>query len=135
MQMWIIIGFILLSLEIISFSFFLIFFGLAAFFVAGLLMFFSISLPVQIFLFSLFSAIFFFAGKRAIKNKKKDDTTLTDEMIGKIAIAQEDAKDHSYLKVMIGDTLWQAYTKEPVKKGQQVKVTNSKNLTVEITSL
>ncbi len=135
MNNWILLGIALLVLELLSFSFFLIFFGLGALFVALILLFYPLSLPWQILLFSISSSIFFVIGKSIIKKFRHQQSVDQDDMIDQLAIALEDGDADSFLKVMIGDTIWRAHTNLPISKGQKAKVVSIHNLTVEINPL
>ena len=135
MNNWILLGIILLALELLSFSFFLVFFGLGALLVALILVFYPLSLAWQILIFSVSSTLFFLIGKLIIKKYRHENALDQDDMVNKIAIALEDAEAGAYLKVMIGDTVWKAHTEAPIRKGQQAKVKSIDNLTAEIKPL
>lgn len=137
MYIWIIISLILFSFELISTSFFLIFFGFASLVVAFLTKLYLISLANQILIFCLLSIIFFFIGEKLFKNKKNEKLTIDidDDLIGRTGIAKEDAEKNGYLTILVGDTIWQAHTKETVKKNQKVKIISRENLILEIKPL
>ena len=132
MDIWILIGVVLLALEIFTTSFFLLFFGIAALAVALLLFFIPFSLPIQILIFTILSALFFFAGKKIIKKTKKSDDHPEDAMIHQIGTANTSSNESGYLKVLVGDTVWNAKCSTHLKKGQQVKVVAINNLTLEV---
>jgi membrane protein implicated in regulation of membrane protease activity len=135
MDIWILIGILLLALEIFTTSFFLLFFGLAALVVALLLLFFSIPLSIQILIFTALSALFFFVGKKIIKTIKKSDDEVPDTIINQVGQTLTCSNENGYLKVMIGDTIWNAKSNTFLKKGQQVRVVALNNLTAEVEPL
>jgi membrane protein implicated in regulation of membrane protease activity len=135
MDIWILIGVILLALEIFTTSFFLIFFGIAALVIALILFFVPLSVPFQITLFTALSILFFILGKKIIKKKRPHDDHLKDDIIDKVGEALQDCKEDSYLRVLVGDTIWNAKTQGPVKKGQKIQVIGIENLTLEVKPL
>ena len=132
MYIWFFIGILLLILEACTLSFFLIFFGLSALFIGTLLLFFELSLTWQILLFSLFSSVFCFAGKKMFRSKETINQDVEEEIIGKVAIALEDNQENSNFKVILGDTPWMAYSSFKIQKNQKVYIKNISNLTLEV---
>lgn len=134
MNLWIFIGLVLLALEIFTTTFFLLFFGIAALVVAFLVFLFPLSMPVQIGIFSALSLLFFLFGKKVIK-KKSSGLPDQDDLIGKNGIALESIDKAGSLRVVVGDTHWQAFSKSPIKKGSYVKIVSISNLTLEVEPL
>lgn len=135
MSLWLVIGLLLLMAEVITTTFFVLFFGLAALSVAVFLYFFSFSMATQIAIFSILSLIYFFVGKKLIKKMRGPIQIDQDDVIGAVGIACDKADPNHYAKVMIGDTIWSAHTKYPLIKGQKVKIVSVKNLIVEVEPL
>lgn len=135
MSLWLVIGLLLLMVEVITTTFFVIFFGLAALTLAVFLYFFSFSMAAQIAIFSVISLLYFFVGKKLIKKFKSPTQIEQDDVIGSVAVVCDNADPNHYTKVLIGDTIWSAHTKYPLIKGQKVKVVSVKNLIVEVEPL
>lgn len=131
MLFWLFIGIALLLLELLTLSFFLIFFGVAALTVAVFLFLFSIALPWQIFLFSSLSLVYFIIGKRFLKKKGKSSKE-EDLLIGAIGTVIEPIDPKDIGKVLVGDTTWNAISPSPLQKGDKVRIVALNGLTLEV---
>lgn len=129
---WIILGAILFLVEVITTSFFIVFFGFAAFSVALLTFFFSLALSTQAIYFVAFSVLYLFVLRRLIKKKKKKTWFAPNAPIGEYGVAFDDILPNSYGRVVIRDTIWKAQSKGYVKKGSTIRVISQNNLTLEV---
>jgi membrane protein implicated in regulation of membrane protease activity len=128
---WLIIGLAFVFFELFVPGVYLVWFGLSAFVVAALVSFFAWSLPTQLVIFALVSAVFALIGWQVYKrvmNKKpvaeeyKHLNDFASAYIGKKYILDEDVVD-GRSKVRVGDTVWVAETNDHLKKGATVTVT------------
>jgi membrane protein implicated in regulation of membrane protease activity len=131
MLFWIFIGIALLFVELLTLSFFIIFFGIAALSVALVLSLFALTLPWQIFVFSILSLVFFVLGKKVLPKKGKG-LKEDDLLIGSIGIVQEPIKAKDSGKVLVGDTLWSATSSISLQKGDKVRIVAVLGLTLEV---
>lgn len=134
MLAWILIGIALLMIELLSTSFFIVFFGAGALTVAALMHFFVLTTPYQILGFALLSLTYFALFRKVLKKRKKT-SSFESELIGAIAITEEDLVPHIPGKILVGDTCWKAISGVAIQKGSQVKVLAHNNLTLEVTPL
>lgn len=136
MLLWILIGVSLLVLEILSSTFFILFFGLAALSIAGLLFFTFFAMHYQVLGFALLSFLYLVIFRKLLKlKKKKTQYDLSLQLIGEIALASEEISPQKIGKVLIGDTLWSATSSVVIKKGEKVTIVAQNNLTVEVKPL
>ncbi len=135
LYIWISIGILFLTLEILTTSFFLIFFGIAALIVALIVFYFSISLSSQILLFTFIAFLLLFLGRKVFKKTTFESSFEPDILINQTAIVLEDCIGEQDVKVMVGDTVWTAHAKTALKKNQKVKIVSILNLTLEIQPL
>jgi len=131
MLFWIFIGIALLFVELLTLSFFIIFFGIAALSVALVLSLFALTLPWQIFVFSILSLLYFVIGKKVLPKKGKS-VKEEDLLIGSIGIVQETIKAKDSGKVLVGDTLWSATSSISLQKGDKVRIVAVQGLTLEV---
>lgn len=92
---------------------------------------FKISLSPPIIILTLlallaFSSFTYYMGRLALQKK----ITVLYSMIGKEGIAISDFQRKGYVKV--GNELWMAVTKTPVKAGQSVEITGIKGLKIYV---
>ncbi len=134
MYLWICIGVILLILEILTSTFFVLFFGLAALSTALLLCFIIIPLHVQVLIFACISLLYVAFLRKALNHKKRQPSLPQndEEFLGKLALVYESISRNSPGKVLIGDTLWKATSSQEIPKGGKVKIISQNNLTVEV---
>jgi len=91
----------------------------------------DISLQVILPVVALSALFFLTVAYFGFKAQKKKKLTGKEGMIGKIGIAETDVnKDGG--KVFIEGELWNAYSEEPIKKGEKVKVVSVEGLTVKV---
>lgn len=134
MLMWMFIGIALLIIELLSATFFILFFGLAALTTAGIAYVWALPLHDEILWFTILAFVYFICFRKLLKKKKKPLDT-QDELVGQLALAHEDIMPNQLGKVMVGDTCWTATSALPVRKGTSVKILAHHNLTLEVTPL
>jgi len=132
MLIWLFIGIALLFIELLTLSFFIIFFGLAALTLAAILVFTALTLPWQIFIFSAVTLLYFALGKNLLK-KKNPSTVDQDQLIGTIATVVQPIFPKDAGKVLVGDTLWNATSSVALQKGSKVRIVAVSSLTLEVT--
>ena len=136
MLLWILIGVSLLVLEILSSTFFILFFGLAALSIAGLLFFTLFAFHYQLIGFALLSFLYLVVFRKFFKfKKKKQSHDLFPELIGASALVSEDIFPCEFGKVLVGDTFWRATSLVEIQKGKKVTVIAQNNLTLEVKPL
>ncbi|MCH9630420.1 MAG: hypothetical protein S4CHLAM37_04190 [Chlamydiia bacterium] len=134
MLLWILIGVIFLIAEILTTSFFIVFFGLAAFTIAAICSIWLLQLPMQIGGFAVLALLYLLVFRRLFKKRKvKAVTDFSDtSLIGEIGLIQEDVPSSGYGKVLVRDTYWRAVSNQNLGKGTKVKIINQQNLTLEV---
>lgn len=110
--MWLILGVVLGTAEIVAPGFFLIWLAGAAFLTGLVALFLPISMPLQIGLFALFSVASVYAGRRwfALNPIESADPKLNDRaarMIGQTVVVV-DAIEGGEGRVKVGDGVWPA---------------------------
>ncbi|PCI95965.1 hypothetical protein COB11_00775 [Candidatus Aerophobetes bacterium] len=134
MLLWIFIGVIFLIAEILTTSFFIVFFGLAAFTIAAVSSIWFIQLPIQIGGFAVLALLYVLVFRKFFRKKKhKPITDFSDtSLIGETGLIQEDVPSSGYGKVLVRDTYWRAVSNQNLGKGTKVKIINQQNLTLEV---
>ena len=132
---WATIGLMLTIFELFVPGTYLIWFGLAAFVVSGYTWLTGVGITDQLIVFAIFSAIFAFLGLyvyKAIFERMKADDKYKDlndpakQYVGRTVTLTRNVEDNN-TKVKIGDTVWLAYSKHNLKKGDKAKVTAVKD--------
>lgn len=134
MLYWLFIGIALIFFELMTLSFFLLFFGLAALTVAAALAFLLIPLVWQIFLFSVLALIYCLIGKTLAK-KKSCCLQETDYLVGTQATVISNICPKNSGTVLVGDTLWMAKSSFTLQKGDKVHIVSVIGLTLEVAPL
>jgi membrane protein implicated in regulation of membrane protease activity len=134
MYLWICVGVVLLIIEILTSTFFILFFALAALSIALLLYFILIPLHIQVLIFACISVLYVAFLRKALKYKKKQPPlfVMDEEFLGKRALVHKSISLNLPGKVLIGDTLWKATSHQEIPKGQKVKIISQNNLTLEV---
>ncbi len=132
---WFLVGVVLLLLELALPGLIIFFFGLGAWIVALSLVLFDMNLTAQLLVFVITSVVTLLLLRRFLKHKffKEDDSnksSLEEEFIGKIAIAETDIKAGVSGKVSFKGTVWSAVTDENIAKGDRVKITARDSITL-----
>lgn len=84
--------------------------------------------------FAVTSALMFiFVIGMAIKSRHRPVVSGLEELLGSEAIVMDDFEHQG--RIAIHSEVWNAFSKHPLRKGQQVKVTSIKGLTLEVEAL
>jgi membrane protein implicated in regulation of membrane protease activity len=136
---WMVLGFVLLTLEILVPGVFMLWIGLAALIVGALsLMFWSAGFwiwQVQVLVFLAFALVCAFAGKKMMGGPKGDsDQPLLnrrgDQLVGRTATLTEPITDGRG-RVKIGDTMWRVSGPD-LPAGAKVRVKAATDLDLEL---
>ena len=125
-QIWLAVGIILIVLEVMTTTFFLLWPAIAAFCVALICVIFpEFAFIGQLLVFAFISAILLVPGRRAIDMfvKKNTASKLNDRMarmVGQHATVV--AIDGANLRVKLGDTEWSAISEDVLMLGNKVQV-------------
>ncbi|MDI9624798.1 MAG: NfeD family protein [Methanothermobacter sp.] len=119
---WIIIGAVCLIGEMLTTSFFLLWFGVGAF-VAAALSYFGFNFTIQFITFLVVSTVLLgisrpFASKIS---KEPQRRAVADRLIGQTAIVIEDFEDYEGLVKFDGEK-WRAKSHDKIKKGDKVTI-------------
>ncbi len=126
--LWIICGFLLLGLEVVTPSgFILLFFGLGALTVGGLaLLGLILQFNTQLFLFTAFSLVYLLLFRRFLNPKSEPKERVGDRssMVGDIVVALEEIPAGAFGQVDARGTQWQAKnnSSEVIAVGQRCRV-------------
>jgi membrane protein implicated in regulation of membrane protease activity len=135
---WFLIGLALLLLEIAVPGLIIFFFGLGAWIVALLFIFFEPSLTMQLLIFIISSVLLLillrkFLKRRFFKEDNSNTASLEEEFIGKIGIAESELKPGIQGRVSFKGTNWNAISDTLIKKGLRVKITGKESITLHVT--
>ncbi len=124
--LWAIIGISLMIAEIFTLSFVLIFFGVAALIVAGLVAMGLNNISIEIFIFAMIglSGIFLFRKKMAASLKTK--TKITSDVNQKLDLT-DDIPAGKHARISYQGTLWTTHNESgnDLKKGDRVFITKT----------
>ena len=134
---WIVLGFLLLVVEMLAPGAIIMWFGVGALVVGGLL-YFVPDLPWewQVFIFAILSLLSLFVWKKLLKDSKDDDTESgTLNQRGKALVGRKvplkEAIVNGIGRVQIDDTFWRVEG-EDLKEGELVVVTSSDGATLKV---
>lgn len=119
---WIFIAIVFIILELITTSFFLVWFGLGSL-VAAILNYLGFDIYIQFIAFAVVSIILIlstrkFANRITPENSKK---TTSERLIGRNAKVLRKIADETYVVSVNGEE-WSAHTNDPINVGDNVKV-------------
>ena len=137
---WFLIGLALLLLELLIPGLFLIFFGVGAWIVALLLVFFDMGITAQLLIFGTTSILGLLLLRKFLKDKffkedKSGEVSLEEEFINKVAVAESDLLPDIPGKVSFKGTQWSAISDKEIKKGSRVKILGKESITLKVTSI
>lgn len=89
-----------------------------------------ISLSVIIPAVIVSAAFFIFAITMAIRARMRKPTTGMEGLVGEIGVASTDIKPEG--KIIIRGEFWNAFSEEPIEKGEKVEVISVKNLKLQV---
>jgi membrane protein implicated in regulation of membrane protease activity len=135
---WFLIGFILFILEFVVPGVILFFFGVGAWVVALLTLFFDISINFQLIIFLLTSVLTIFLlrdwVKRMLYGKNRSKELLEDEFLGKIAVAETAIAPGRNGKVDFKGTSWQAASDDSIEAGENVIIIGNESILLIVQS-
>lgn len=137
MLLWILLGIVFLIAEILTTSFFIVFFGLAALSIALISSFFFITLPTQVIVFASLAFLYILVFRKLFRKKRSQPITDFSDtsLIGEIGLIQEDIPLSGYGKVVVRDICWKAVSNTALTRGTKVKIIQQHNLTLEVRGL
>jgi inner membrane protein len=135
---WFLIGLAFLLLEIAVPGLIIFFFGLGAWIVALLFIFFDPSLTMQLLIFAFSSILLLillrkFLKRRFFKEDSSNAASLEEEFIGKRAVAESELKPGVQGRVSFKGTSWNAISDTLIKKGSQVRITGKESIILYVT--
>jgi membrane protein implicated in regulation of membrane protease activity len=135
---WFIIGFILFILEFVVPGLILFFFGLGAWIVAIVSLFYNVSLNEQmiIFVISSIASILLLRKwlSKIIWERKHSTELLQDEFIGKTGVAETQIRPGENGKIAFKGTSWQAASADIISKGENVIITGNESILLIVKS-
>lgn len=93
----------------------------------------SITIQIVLFLSASILSLFLLRkrfSKGIFKENKNSPETLSDEFIGKTAIALENIEKHQTGKIEFKGAQWNAVAQEAIKKGQAVEIVGKDSITL-----
>ena len=137
---WIVLGLLLVITEIFITSFVVIWFGVSALIVGGVLLLFNLGLPAQLFLWGALSAVSLAAWFKFVRPKMKDVSLSgmsRERIIGQegmvIDVKETDRGTVRFSLPVLGDDEWPFICKSPVAVGDRVTVSDLSGNTLIVT--
>jgi membrane protein implicated in regulation of membrane protease activity len=135
---WFIIGFILFILEFVVPGLILFFFGLGAWIVAIVSLFYNVSLNEQMIIFVISSIISIVLLRKwlskLIWERKHSTELLEDEFIGKTGVAETQIRPGENGKIAFKGTSWQAASADIISKGENVIIIGNESILLIVKS-
>jgi membrane protein implicated in regulation of membrane protease activity len=135
---WFIIGFILFILEFVVPGLILFFFGLGAWIVAIVSLFYNVSLNEQMIIFVISSVVSIVLLRKwlskIIWERKHSTELLEDEFIGKTAVAETQIRPGENGKIAFKGTSWQAASADIISKGENVIIIGNESILLIVKS-
>lgn len=136
---WFIIGFILFILEFVVPGLILFFFGLGAWVVALVSLFYDLSLNEQLIIFVITSVLSILLLRKWMSKllweRKHSTELLEDEFIGKIAVAETPIRPGENGKISFKGVSWQAASADIISVGENVKITGNESILLIVKSI
>lgn len=129
--LWFAAGFILLLLEFVLPGLILFFFGVGAWIVAILSLFYDFSLNAQILIFlgaALLTIVLFRRSVKKILWSRKQNSEIEDELIGKTGIAETPIGPGRNGKVAFKGTVWDAASEDMIHAGDNVTIVGNDSI-------
>lgn len=136
--LWLLAGFGLLFMELLTPGLIIFFFGMGALLVGILCFFVSIPLPLQLLLFVVSSVCFLLAlrkwAKRVFMGRETERSgrDLNSPFAGSEAVVIAGAQPGRPGRVELNGTEWRAVAETELKEGQIVRVTGQESLTLKV---
>ena len=136
---WFCIGFVFFVLEFLIPGFILFFFGIGAWVVAAISLFFDVSINLQIILFISSSLLTVLLFRKWVRTKLEtigvNSNKLEDEFIGKVGKAETAIIPGSGGKVEFKGTSWDATSDDVISAGERVLITETRSILLIVKSL
>lgn len=139
-QAWIIIGAVLIVLEILTGTFFILWFGLGALINGALTWFYpEVPIPEQVVIWAAVSLVV--AGGGMFWQRSRSNVGLdTDEIIGEVGLLVASATAAKkgrvrFQRPILGSDEWQCTTDEHIEAGSRVRVIEARGDTVHVASV
>lgn len=137
---WIVLGIVLMLLELAVPSFFLVWFGLGALIVGGLLVFFpGVPFAFQILGWTLSSLIFVALWFKVFKPNifKSRAGMARGSLIGEVGLVTRDIRPYEkgqvrFQKPILGDEVWESVAEEEIRVGERVRVLEVEGNTLKV---
>lgn len=130
--LWFVVGFAFFLLEFLVPGFILFFFGIAAWLVALITLFFDITINAQLIIFLVSALLTVVLFRKWVKEKlgmlKESPKTLEDEYIGKTALAETAITPEKNGKVEFKGASWDAKSDEYITLGQKVEIIETQSI-------
>lgn len=137
---WFVVGLILLVIEFATPGIIIIFFGVGAWIVALVCLFFDISLNVQLLIFIVSSVVLLATLRKRLKQifqlqAPPGDSEEIKEFVGQRAIVSREIKPKLKGKVEFRGSYWDAEADQPIGVGEPVEIVDKKNITLIVKPL
>ena len=132
---WIFVAVIFIILELITATFFLVWFGVGSL-VAAVLNYFGFDIYVQFSAFAIVSVILILSTRKFANRITPDSSkkTTAERLIGKTAKVERQIDDNTYVVNVSGEE-WSAHTNDSVNVGENVKVVGINSIILIIEKL
>lgn len=132
---WFLIGLGLALFELMLPGLVVVFFGAGAWTVAIICLLFPIGLNAELAIFIISSLVYVAALRKRLKMKMNKTVAeapelLLEEYVGKKAVVAEDITPDKIGAVIFNGTIWKAQSDETILTGEQVLITDRKNITL-----
>lgn len=133
-MIWFLIGLFCVISEFSVPGLIIIFFGVGAWIVALTALVIDLNLFSQLILFLFSSVLTLLLLRKRLAIKKRTEIDVTDDFIGKIAIAENDFSKGRFGKVTFKGASWKAQTssEETIHQGQHVKIIRYESITLHV---
>lgn len=139
---WFAVGLVLTLLEFANPGVVIIFFGVGAWLVALICLFFDISINAQLMLFLITSILLLISLRRWFKDlfhgkdsSSQQEEDAFDEYFGKKAVVKKEITPGMKGKIEFQGTYWDAESYETIPEGETVEIINKKNITFTVKPL
>jgi membrane protein implicated in regulation of membrane protease activity len=134
---WIIFGILLLLGELLTGTFFILGLGVAALLVGIISLIFVVTFNVELFLWIILCIVAIFLWFKFIKDKTVSHTGQSNYRLDTLGVVTKDIKPGQRGEVLfefpiLGNTKWKALAKEPLNKGEKVKIIQIDGELVEV---
>ena len=137
--MWLVIGFGLISAELVVPSFFIIWFGVAALVVGLLVIVLAPAIGVQIAVWAVLSALLTVLWFRVFKQRTVSSSGTSDAALGEVGLLVHDVRPYHPGKVrfqrpILGADVWDCAAEREISTGARVRVVAAEGSTLRVES-